>query len=219
MVRNLPVVQETWVQSLGQEDPLEKRMATHSSILAWRIPWTEEPGGLQFMGLQRVRHNWATNTLTNMECVLLIFFLISLNTKHNIGYMVFVQYFHNKNSIADNSIQPQSLPLCHCHSHTTFLKHWSSFNSLLPIPVYMLCPFLIPYKITHSSHITLNNNSFEAFTQPRRLIYMVLLYMLLSYSANILIETIILVLPNYQLHCPVPTKLQTITLFECLPLA
>ena len=52
-VKNLPTVQETWVQSLRQEDPLEKEMATHSSILAWRIPWTEEPGGLQSMGLQR----------------------------------------------------------------------------------------------------------------------------------------------------------------------
>ena len=53
MVRNPPAMQETWVQSLGWEDPLEKRMATHSSILAWRITWTEEPGGLQSMGLQR----------------------------------------------------------------------------------------------------------------------------------------------------------------------
>ena len=57
MVKNLPVMQETWVQSLGQKDPLEKGMATHSSILAWRIPWTEEPGGPQFMGLQRVGHD------------------------------------------------------------------------------------------------------------------------------------------------------------------
>ena len=56
-VKNLAAMQETWVQSLGQEDPLEKEMATHSSILAWRIPWTEEPGGLQSMGLQRVGHN------------------------------------------------------------------------------------------------------------------------------------------------------------------
>ena len=56
-VKNLPARQETWVQSLGQEDPLEKGMATHSSILAWRIPWTEEPGGLQQMGLQRVGHD------------------------------------------------------------------------------------------------------------------------------------------------------------------
>jgi len=57
MVKNLPELQETQVQSLGQEDPLEKGMATHSSILAWRIPWTEEPSGLQFIGLQRVGHN------------------------------------------------------------------------------------------------------------------------------------------------------------------
>ena len=53
-------MQETWVQSLNKDDPLEKEMATHSSILAWRIPWTEEPGGLQSMGLQRVGHNLAT---------------------------------------------------------------------------------------------------------------------------------------------------------------
>ena len=63
MVKNLPAVQVTWVPSLGGEDPLETGMAAHSSILAWRIPWTEEPGGLQSMGLQRVRHNW-TNTFT-----------------------------------------------------------------------------------------------------------------------------------------------------------
>ena len=54
MLKNLPAMQVTWVQSLGQEEPLEKRIATYSSILAWRIPWTEEPGGLQFMGSQRV---------------------------------------------------------------------------------------------------------------------------------------------------------------------
>ena len=57
LVKNLPAMQETWVQSLGWEDPLEKGKATHSTILAWRMPWTEEPGGLQSMGLQRVRHD------------------------------------------------------------------------------------------------------------------------------------------------------------------
>ena len=57
MVKRLPAMQETWVQSLGPEDPLEKEMATHSSTLAWRIPWTDEPGGLQSTGLQRVSHN------------------------------------------------------------------------------------------------------------------------------------------------------------------
>ena len=61
-VKNLPAIQETQVQSLGWEDPLEKGMATHSSILHWRIPWTEEPGRLQFMELQRVRHDRVTNT-------------------------------------------------------------------------------------------------------------------------------------------------------------
>ena len=60
MVKNLSAMQETWVRSLGWEDPLEKEMATHSSILAWRIPWTEEPGGLQSMGSQRVGHDLAT---------------------------------------------------------------------------------------------------------------------------------------------------------------
>ena len=59
-VKNLHVIHETQVQSLAQEDPLEKWMATRSSILAWRIPWIEEPGGLQTMGWQRVGHDWAT---------------------------------------------------------------------------------------------------------------------------------------------------------------
>ena len=58
MVKNLPVVQETQVRSLGREDPLEKEMATHSSIPVWKNPWTEEPGGLQSMGSQRVGHDW-----------------------------------------------------------------------------------------------------------------------------------------------------------------
>ena len=57
MVKNLPAMQETQVQPLGQEDPLEKEMATHSSIFAWKTPWAEEPGRTQYMGSQRVRHN------------------------------------------------------------------------------------------------------------------------------------------------------------------
>ena len=64
MVKNLPAMQETWVWSMGQEDPLEGEMTTYSSILAWRIPWTEEPGRLQSMRSQRVRHDWVTNTFT-----------------------------------------------------------------------------------------------------------------------------------------------------------
>ena len=57
MVKNPPAMQESWVPSLGQEDPLEEEMATHPGILAWEIPWTEEPGRLQSMGSQRVGHN------------------------------------------------------------------------------------------------------------------------------------------------------------------
>ena len=57
MVKHLPTMQETQVRSLGQEDPLEKEMATHSSMLAWKVPWTEEPGRLQPMGLQRIGHD------------------------------------------------------------------------------------------------------------------------------------------------------------------
>ena len=67
MVKNLPAMQETCVQSLGQEDPLEKGKATHSSILAWRIPWTEEPCRLQSMESQRVGHDRMTNTHTHMR--------------------------------------------------------------------------------------------------------------------------------------------------------
>ena len=66
MVKTLPAVQETQVQSLGQKDPLERRMATHSILIAWRIPWTEEPGGLQSMASQGAEHDVATNTFTFM---------------------------------------------------------------------------------------------------------------------------------------------------------
>ena len=80
MVKNLLAMQESQVRSLGQEYPLEKGMATHSSILAWRIPWTEEPGRLQSMGLQRVEHARALNTFIskslNIYC--LTFYRVNL---------------------------------------------------------------------------------------------------------------------------------------------
>ena len=68
-VKNLPAMQETQVWSLGREDPLKKEMTTHSNILAWRSPWTEEPGWLQSMGSQRVRHDWETNTFFHYQCI------------------------------------------------------------------------------------------------------------------------------------------------------
>ena len=70
-IRYLSTMQEIWVQSLGWEDPLEKRMATHSSILTWRIPWTEEPGWLLSMGAQRVGHNQATKHIRQVFIAML----------------------------------------------------------------------------------------------------------------------------------------------------
>ena len=73
-VKRLPAKWETWVRSLGWED-LEKEMATHSSTLAWKIPWMEEPGRLQSMGLQRVEHDWATFTFTFLYCRQILYHL------------------------------------------------------------------------------------------------------------------------------------------------
>ena len=66
---------EIWVRSLGQEDPLEKEMATHSNILGWRIQWTEEPSGLQSMGLQRVKQDWAANTAMLLSIIALYLYM------------------------------------------------------------------------------------------------------------------------------------------------
>ena len=66
-IKHLPAMWETWVWSVGQEDPLEKEMATHSSTLAWKIPWTEEPGRLQSMWLQRVGHDWAISLTITIQ--------------------------------------------------------------------------------------------------------------------------------------------------------
>ena len=75
MVKNLPAIQETGVRSLVQEDPLEKGMSTHSSILAWRIPWTEEPGRLQSIGPQRIGHDWVTNIHTHTSWRYFVYFI------------------------------------------------------------------------------------------------------------------------------------------------
>ena len=78
MVKHLPAVQETWVQSLGREDPPEKGMATHSSIVAWRIALTERPSGLQSMGLQRAGRDRATNAFTLLSGSLSLYSIHSL---------------------------------------------------------------------------------------------------------------------------------------------
>ena len=102
-VKNPPAMQKTWVRSLGWKDPLEKGTATHSNILAWRIPWTEEPGGLQSMGSQRVGHNRALS----------IHFL-KLNRSQNVtvswSWFVFILVFF---FLTPSSVIPVDRTLCH----------------------------------------------------------------------------------------------------------
>ena len=93
MVKRLSTMQETWVQSLGWADLLEKAMAPHSSILVWKIPWTEEPGRLQSLGLQRVGHSWATSLFTR----LLITFLP--RSKHLLNVLLSSKHFTLRPSV------------------------------------------------------------------------------------------------------------------------
>ena len=96
LVKNPPEMRETWVQSLGWENPLEKGMTTHSSILTWRIPWTKEPGGLQSMGSQWVRHDWETNIFTFSLFILstVLILINTIYTRKRCGQMIFI-YFMN----------------------------------------------------------------------------------------------------------------------------
>jgi len=88
---------ETWIQSLGWEDPLGNGMATHSSILAWRISWTEEPGGLQLVGSQRVGHDWASNTHSYFSYFLLLFlpYSIKISWVHSAGRFSYIIAFNS----------------------------------------------------------------------------------------------------------------------------
>ena len=101
-LKHLPGMRETRVWSLGREDPLEKEMATHSSILAWRIPWREEPGRLQSMGSQRVGHDWETSLhrylYNSKTCLAFIFFrLHDLTTFSNLLFLPVVSVFQTSN--------------------------------------------------------------------------------------------------------------------------
>ena len=98
-VKNLPIVWETQIWCWGQEDPLEKGMATHPSILAWRIPWAEGPCRLQSMGLQRVRHNWATNTFVG----LLKLFLYSYTSFGSIFHEICPFHLNGKNLLVQGN--------------------------------------------------------------------------------------------------------------------
>ena len=98
-VKSLPAIQETWIRFLGQEDPLEKEMATGSSTLAWKIPWTEEPGRLQFTGSLRVGHNWATSlhftccSMSSYNCCFLTCIQISEEAGQVVWYSQLLKNF------------------------------------------------------------------------------------------------------------------------------
>ena len=103
MVKRLPTMRETWVRSLGQEDPLEKEMATHSSFLAWKIPWMEELGRLQSMGSQRVGHNWAISHMglhkkTNVILRKLVSYTL-INKNRNKLYLILSLYLETATTV------------------------------------------------------------------------------------------------------------------------
>ena len=93
MVKNPPAMQETWVLSLGQEDPLENGRATYSSILAWEIPWTEEPGGLQSTGSQKVGHDWTciNDNIWHVKIIIYIIILFSIDF-----LVMLISYYHEQ---------------------------------------------------------------------------------------------------------------------------
>ena len=104
-VKNLPALQETQVQSLGWEDALEKRMVTHSSILAWRSPWTEKLGGLQSMGSWSVRHNWAkNNTLLHIHVIYQIW-LANICSQNVFWLFIFIMAFFKLKKILTYSLR------------------------------------------------------------------------------------------------------------------
>jgi len=117
MVKNLPIMQETQVQALDQEKPLKKGMATHSSILAWRIPWTEEPGKLQSIRSQRVGHKWATNTpLKKKTWIALCLLMLTCNIYNIHKCMRFIIYI---SSVQFSSVTQSCLTLCNPMNHST----------------------------------------------------------------------------------------------------
>ena len=123
-LKRLPPVQETWVRSLSREDPLEKEIATHSNILAWRIPWTEEPGRLQSTGLQRVRHDWATSPSPSSYYTTLCF-AISVHFKM-ITMINLVMICHHTKTSHNYWLSPHTV----CFILTTHLLRNRKFVSL-----------------------------------------------------------------------------------------
>ena len=109
--KNLPAMQETWVRSLGQEVPLEMEMATHSSTLGWRIPWMEEPGGLQSMGSQGVRHEWATKP-PHASGQMLWVFTATMKPKWETGKLFLKGPDSTYSGLEENTFCIATIPLC-----------------------------------------------------------------------------------------------------------
>ena len=140
-------MQETWVRSLGQEDPLEKGMTTHSSVLARRIQWTEEPGRLQSMGLQRVRHDWTTNILSSQN-----FSSLNMHAFFIPSWLWTYIFFPWKSPCYDSCqiLNKQNKKLLKTQSTSNFfVKHATHAQTIihfLDIPVLSVC--LLLYAIT-----------------------------------------------------------------------
>ena len=141
-VKNLLIVQGTWVQSLGQEDPLEKEMATHSSILAWKIPWTEEPAWLQSIGSQRVGDNWRTNTSLHLSCFSHVQLFATLRT---VAHQALLSMrFSRQDTEVDCNFLLQGILLTR-ESNLCLLcnPHWQVCSLLLlPLGIYVYKSFL-----------------------------------------------------------------------------
>ena len=179
-VKHLPTMQEAWVQSLGWEDPLEKEMATHSSTLAWKISWTEEPGRLQSTGSQRVGHDWVTSLfITRLVIAFLprskrLNFITAVSVYSDFGAQEnkICHCFHFFPSICQEVMVPDamifvflmlSFKLAFSPSSFTFIKHLFSSSSLSAIRVVssaylklliFLLAILIPLELHPTRHFT-----------------------------------------------------------------
>ena len=130
-------MQDTWVCSLGQEDPLEKGMAAHFNVIAWRSPWTEEPGRLQSMASQRAGHDWVTNTLWEVYWFFSVVGSISLEPSKSFLSLPlsFPASFSESLSLSFSELLPFSLPLCAVLNFTHYVWgkspfHWCSEGTL-----------------------------------------------------------------------------------------